>query len=147
MGKNTCGGNKQKSKKNYTPKKQSVPISQVMPDNITKFVAKVTGSVGNRLKIEVLPTSAEEFAAIPGSFKNRIWIKTNDYVLIEKSTELSGYNCFILHKYEDDEINELIELNKLKIINQDEADEEELNFVFNDGKEDEEEKARLLNRL
>jgi len=147
MGKNTCGGNKQKSKKNYTPRKQSVPISQIMPDNITKFVAKVTGSVGNRLKIEVLPTSAEEFAAIPGSFKNRIWIKTNDYVLIEKSTELSGYNCFILHKYEDDEIDELIELNKVKITIQEDDEEEEVNFVFNDGKEDEEEKARLLNRL
>ena len=147
MGKNEHGGNKQKSKKNYTPRKQSVPISQIMPDNITKFVAKVTGSVGNRLKIEVLPTNAEEFAAIPGSFRNRIWIKTNDYVLIEKSTELSGYNCFILHKYEDDELAELIELNKLKINNQEEAEEEEVNFVFNDGKEDEKEKARLLNRL
>jgi translation initiation factor IF-1 len=147
MGKNEHGGNKQKSKKNYTPRKQSVPISQIMPDNITKFVAKVTGSVGNRLKIEVLPTNAEDFAAIPGSFRNRIWIKTNDYVLIEKSTELSGYNCFILHKYEDDELAELIELNKLKITNQDADEEEELNFVFDDGKEDDEEKARLLNRL
>jgi translation initiation factor IF-1 len=147
MGKNTCGGNKQKSKKNNTPRKQSVPISQVMPDNITKFVAKVTGSVGNRLKIEVLPTNVEEFAAIPGSFRNRIWIKTNDYVLIEKSTELSGYNCFILHKYEDDELAELIELNKVKITIQEDDEEEEVNFVFNDGKDDEEEKAKLLNRL
>lgn len=147
MGKNLHGGNKQKSKKNYTHRKQSVPISQIMPDNITKFVAKVTGSVGNRLKIQVLPTNVEEFAAIPGSFKNRIWIKTNDYVLIEKSTELSGYNCFILHKYEDDEIAELIELNKVKITIQEDDEEEEVNFVFNDDKEDEKEKSRLLNRL
>ena len=136
MGKNEHGGNKQKSKKNNQGRQKSVPISQIMPDNKTKFVAKVIGSVGNRLNIEILPTNTPGVVAIPGSFRNRIWIKTHDYVLIEICQELAGYNSFILHKYDGDEIDELIELNILSVKKSNDDDsEEESNFIFTDGKD------------
>ena len=116
MGKNLRGGNKQKSKKNHTPKHKSVPINEITPDNVTKFVAKVTKTLGSfRVCVEAYPTNDSHNALIPGSFRNRIWINTDDYVLIEISSEISGNNCYIIHKYDSNELDELVSLGLLTI--------------------------------
>jgi initiation factor 1A len=114
MGKNQFGGNKQKSKKNHIPRQKSVPINEIMPDGKTKFVAKIIKKLGDsRMEVQTLPINETYRALIPGSFKNRIWINTDDYVLIEVCLEMSGANCFITHKYDSSEIDELVSLNIL----------------------------------
>ena len=116
MGKNIIGGNKQKSKKNTKIRNKSVPINEIIPDNKTKFVARVIKSLGSyRVSVEAFPANDLYNALIPGSFRNKIWINTDDYVLIEISTELTGNNCFIVHKYESNEVDELISLGHLTI--------------------------------
>jgi len=116
MGKNLTGGNKQKGKKNHIPKQRSVPINEITPDNKKRFVAHVIKNLGSyRVDVEVYPTKDSQNALIPGSFRNRIWINTGDYVLIEVSTELSGNNCYVVHKYDANEINELVALGCLVI--------------------------------
>jgi len=112
MGKNSCGGNKQKSMKNHVPRQRSVPINEIMPDGKTKFIGKITKKLGDsRMEVETFGIVNTFKALIPGSFKNRIWINIDDYVLIEISMEMSGANCFIIHKYDTNEINELKSLN------------------------------------
>jgi initiation factor 1A len=123
MGKNTLGGNKQKSKKNRAPRQKSVPINEITPDNKTKFVAQVTKTLGSyRVDVEAYPTNDSYNALIPGSFRNRIWINTGDYVLIEVSADIGGNNCFIIHKYDGNEIDELIELGHFAIKSKDDGD-------------------------
>jgi initiation factor 1A len=132
MGKNLHGGNKQKSKKNSAPRQKSVPINEITPDNKNKFVAKVTKTLGSyRVDVEAYPTNDGYNALIPGSFRNRIWINTNDYVLIEISTELTGNNCYIVHKYDSNEIDELVALGHFSI--KEKEDEEGVSFNFTEG--------------
>ena len=127
MGKNQFGGNKQKSKKNHTFRQKSVPINEIMPDGKTKFVAKIIKKLGDsRMEVQTLPINETYRALIPGSFKNRIWINTDDYVLIEVCLEMSGANCFITHKYDSYEIDELISLNILL----EEKKDDETEIVF-----------------
>jgi initiation factor 1A len=127
MGKNQFGGNKQKSKKNHMPRQKSVPINEIMPDGKKKFVAKIIKKLGDsRMEVQTLPINETYRALIPGSFKNRIWINTDDYVLIEVCLEMSGANCFITHKYDSNEIDELISLNILT----EEKKDEETEIVF-----------------
>jgi initiation factor 1A len=115
MGKNTLGGNKQKSKKNHIIRPKSVPINEITPDNKNKFIAKVSKTLGScRLLVTLYPTNDEYNALIPGSFKNKVWINLNDYVMVEIATELTGTNCYIIHKYES---SELTELNSLGLFN------------------------------
>lgn len=111
MGKNLIGGNKQKSKKNHVPRQKSVPINEITPDSKTKFIAKVTKTLGSfRVNVEAYPTNDIYNALIPGSFRNRIWINTDDFVLIEVSSDIGGNNCFIIHKYDTNELEELVAL-------------------------------------
>jgi len=134
MGKN-AGGNKQKSKKNNGPRKISVPISMITPNGTSTFLAQVTKSLGNyRILVETQQTKNEYNALIPGSFRNKIWINTNDYVLIQVSTELGGNNCFVIHKYESDELAALSNLGLFitKTILSDFND----NIIFGDIKDD-----------
>jgi initiation factor 1A len=135
MGKNLTGGNKQKGKKNHIPKQRSVPINDITPDNKNRFVAHVIKNLGSyHVNVEVYPTKDSQNALIPGSFRNRIWIKTGDYVLIEVSTELSGSNCYIIHKYDTNEINELVALGCLVI----KENEKDVEIQFTDATNDEE---------
>lgn len=137
MGKNLHGGNKQKSKKNHVLKQKSVPINEITPDNVNRFVAKVTKTLGSsRVNVEAYPTNDPHNALIPGSFRNRIWINTDDYVLIEISTEISGNNCFIIHKYDTNELDELVNLGLLTIVTKD-NDNGYIQFNDNEGKEEE----------
>ena len=135
MGKNLLGGNKQKSKRNHVAKQKSVPINEITPDNKTKFVATVVKTLGSyRVEVSAYPTNDPYNALIPGSFRNRIWINTGDSVLIEISTEISGNNCYIIHKYDSNEIDELIELGLLVIKSKDDG---ESNIIFGDTDEPE----------
>jgi initiation factor 1A len=116
MGKNLIGGNKQKSKRNHVPKQKSVPITEIIPDNKTRFVGQVTKKLGSsRVNVEIFPTNDLYNTLIPGSFRKRIWINIGDYVLIEVSTEITGCNCFIIHKYDQNELDELVSLNHLTL--------------------------------
>ena len=116
MGKNTTGGNKQKSKKNHIQKQKNTPINEITPDNTNRFVAKVIKTLGSsRLSVESYPTGGLYNALIPGSFRNRIWINTNDYVLIEIASDITGNNCYIVHKYDQTEIDELVNIGALTI--------------------------------
>jgi len=137
MGKNTLGGNKQKSKKNSAPKQKSVPINEITPDNKNRFVAHVTKTLGSyRVDVETHPTNDSYNALIPGSFRNRIWINTGDYVLIEISNDLTGNNCYIVHKYDTNELDELISLGHFTMkANEDDAG---VSFYFTDGDAEEE---------
>lgn len=131
MGKNYTGGNKQKSKKNNIPKQKSVPINEITPDNVSRYIAKVTKTLGSfRLSVDVYPTNAIHNALIPGSFRNKIWINTDDYVLIEVSTEISGNNCYIIHKYDSNELDELVNLGLLILKIKDETTD---HVTFTDG--------------
>jgi initiation factor 1A len=137
MGKNLIGGNKQKGKKNHVPKQKSVPINEITPDNKTRFVGQVIKNLGSsRVNVETYPTNDSYNALIPGSFRKRIWINTSDYVLIEISTEISGSNCFIIHKYDQNEIDELVDLGHLTLKHQN-ADFDN-NFQFAEKSEEEE---------
>ncbi len=132
MGKNTQGGNKQKSKKNSTPRNKSVPINEITPDNKNKFVAHVVKNLGSyRVDVETYPTNDPYNALIPGSFRNRVWINTGDYVLIEISTDIGGNNCYIIHKYDSSELDELIELGHFAIKTKND-DDDGVNFQFGD---------------
>ena len=116
MGKNLLGGNKQKSKKNHMGRNKSVPINEITPNGKNKFIAKVVKTLGSyRVDVQVYPTNDNHNALIPGSFRNRIWINTDDYVLIEISEEISGNNCYIVHKYETSELAELVSLGMLSM--------------------------------
>jgi len=137
MGKNLIGGNKQKGKKNHAPKQKSVPINEITPDNKTRFVAQVTKNLGSyRVVVETYPTNDSYNTLIPGSFRKRIWINTGDYVLIEVSTELTGNNCFIIHKYDGNELDELVGLGLLTLKHKD--DDGDNNFEFQEESAEEE---------
>ena len=129
MGKN-LGGKKQKSKKNGPIKQYSVPINDIKPDNIDKFIATVTKNLGSyRLNVKTCTTLKDYNALIPGSFRNKIWINTNDYVLIEIS-ELSGCNCHVMHKYDSSELSELERLGLFKITAPIDQDDSNIIFTF-----------------
>ena len=138
MGKNLTGGSKQKSKKNGVIKQKSVPINDITPDNTNRFIGKVTKPLGSfRVNVETYPTNDNHNALIPGSFRNRIWINTDDYVLIEISTEIGGINCYVVHKYDSNEIDELINLGFINIkSNNDSAVEFDDNKVVNKDTDD-----------
>ncbi len=136
MGKNLTGGNKQKGKKNHAPKQKSVPINEITPDNKNRFVAHVTKTLGSyRVDVEAYPSNDPYNALIPGSFRNRIWINTGDFVLIEVSTELTGNNCYIVHKYDSNELDELVALGHFSI--KAKEDDMGINFQFGDDKDEE----------
>ena len=135
MGKNLHGGNKQKGKKNHIPKQKSVPINEITPDNKNRFVGHVTKNLGSyRVDVEVYPTNDTQNALIPGSFRNRIWINTGDYVLIEVSTELTGNNCYIVHKYDPNELDELVALGLFTI----KENNDDMGIQFGEDKDEEE---------
>ena len=117
MGKNLTGGNKQKSKKNHIEKPRSVPISQITPDEETTFIGLVTKKLGScRFNVELFPTNTNINSLIPGSFQRKVYININDYVLVQKS-DLGEKQTYILHKYDKNEIDELINIGKFKIKN------------------------------
>jgi len=123
MGKNSTGGNKQKRQKNHTEKPKSVPITQITPDEETTFIGTVTKNLGNyRLNVDIYPTNTSHNTLIPGSFRKKVWIKTNDLVLIQIS-DLGEKQSYIIHKYEPREIEELIAINKYKLNNGSEIDD------------------------
>jgi initiation factor 1A len=97
-----------------------VPINEITPDNKTRFVAQVSKNLGSyRVEVETYPTNDSYNTLIPGSFRKRIWINIADYVLIEVSAEITGNNCFIIHKYDSNEIDELVELGHLTLKHKD----------------------------
>lgn len=117
MGKNLTGGNKQKSKKNHIEKPSSIPISQITPDEEITFIGLVTKKLGScRFNVELFPTNMNINALVPGSFQKKVYINMNDYVLVQKS-DLGETQTYILHKYDKNEIDSLINLGKFKINN------------------------------
>lgn len=134
MGKNQGGGNKQKGKKNHVFAPKAVPIEEVKPDNITTFIAKAVKNNGNRFEVETWPTFDKHSALVPGSFKNKVWIKLEEYLLIQFEAGLSGCNCYIIHKYDNNELYELEKLGLFKVAlkTKNDDDEKNSNIIFSD---------------
>jgi translation initiation factor 1A len=48
-------------------------------------------------------------AHVPGSFRKRIWMRVDDFVLVSIRTDLDPMHCDILHKYMKNEVDQLTE--------------------------------------
>jgi translation initiation factor IF-1 len=136
MGVNKFGGKKQKSKKNHNPTFSSVKLCDIIPDDITKFIGKITKNLGcYRLLVET--SNATHNALIPGSSKNKIWYNVDDFVLLQINSELSTNNCYIIYKYEKKDLDELEKNNLLgsfKLYNSNSENDD--NIVFSNIKKE-----------
>lgn len=105
MGKNTKGGNKQKSQKNGG-QAPVIKLDEIQPNNVDVFVGLVTKSCGSKRFIALLLNDNIEISVkLAGSVRARIALQ--DYVMVQKAENLGGCNAYILHKYSEAEIKAL----------------------------------------
>jgi len=125
---NQFGGNKSRknSKKNFLPTKSS---NFPLPDNCSTFICKTIKINGNYINV-IDPNNKPLVARIPGSFFNRVWIKIDDYVLIQVVQELTTNKCHVLYKYNSDELKGLVKDPEKSDMFSNENDQD--SFVFED---------------
>ena len=123
MPKNTKGGKKTKfmKKKSETP----VMLDAIKPDNITTYVGVISKALGcYRFSITV-PSFTDIKALLPGSLRKGPRVNVGDMVLFQIETTLSNTSGFILHLYNDAELNAL-KITKFRVNDQDSAELDEL---------------------
>ena len=103
--KNKSGGNssrKAAKNKNIITKHNQVP----QPDDKTTFLCK-TIKIDGKIVNVVDHTDKAIKARIPGSFLNRVWIRAEDYLLVQYDDDIKQY--FVLYKYNKGEIKEFVQ--------------------------------------
>ena len=128
MPKNTRGGNKAKKGKNYQP-----PKTFITKDPENQDYAKITKCLGNcRFEVLTLQTNIPKIGHIRGNMQKKIWIKENDIVIISLR-DFQDNKCDIIHKYDNEEIKQLIKLNEIQkeTLNNNQNDEDCV-FDFNE---------------
>lgn len=110
MGKKNSGGKKFKSKKNGSSaplKMSAAALAEITPDNENTFAAIVTKPCGDCRFIVRTAQSMEYKVALPGSLKKGPRLQISNMVFIDLSGILQGINGYILHIYNDHELQEL----------------------------------------
>merc|ERR1712137_1271173 len=114
MGRNTLGGKKHKKAKNKVVETKRHLVEK---ENDTESYAKIIKMLGNgrvscicydfdKKKNEFNPK--ERIGVIRGTMRKRVWISSDDYVLVSLRTGMNDDKCDIVWKYDNDEVKELI---------------------------------------
>lgn len=112
MPKNTKGGKKAKVMKRKI--EAPVILDAIKPDNITTYVGMVSKALGcYRFSISV-PSFTDIKALLPGSMRKGPHINIGDMVLFQIETTLSNTSAYILHVYNDTELNAL-KITKIRV--------------------------------
>ena len=117
MTRNTKGGKAfKKCKKNDGEIKQK---QLILKDDGTEY-AKLIKPLGNSRFETNCYDGVTRISHIRGKMQKKIWLKTGDVVLVSLR-DFQQEKCDIIHKYSDDEVNELI---KFKHINKDKQNDD-----------------------
>lgn len=114
MGRNTLGGKKHKKAKNKVVETKRHLVEK---ENDTESYAKIIKMLGSgrascicydfdQKKNEFNPK--ERIGVIRGTMRKRVWISSDDYVLVSLRTGMNDDKCDIVWKYDNDEVKELI---------------------------------------
>jgi len=103
---NQFGGHKSRKNAKQKQGEPSKSSNFPLPCN-NQFICKTIKINGNNVNV-IDQDNKPLCARIPGSFINRVWIKVDDYLLIEKIEELSTNKYHVLYKYNLDEVRGLI---------------------------------------
>jgi translation initiation factor IF-1 len=103
---NQFGGNKTRKnakQKDFQPTKST---NFPLPSE-NRFICKTIKLNGNNVNV-IDQDNKPLCARIPGSFLKRVWIKIDDYLLIEVVDELATNKYHVIYKYSPDEVKGLI---------------------------------------
>jgi initiation factor 1A len=105
MVKNIRGGNKHKKTKNCKPlEPKKGPLVYADVNQVYSIIVKKAG--GNRLIVDCSDGKTRS-AIISGKFFKRVWLNKNDVVLCETVTTGVDDVCTVIHKYSNDDANQL----------------------------------------
>eukprot|EP00127_Corallochytrium_limacisporum_P004188 Clim_evm133s157 gene=Clim_evmTU133s157 len=99
-------------------------------------VARVVNNRGGDLFTVVLPDGTEHITQMPTKFQKRLWIKRNDYVIIEFITELTKVTAEIAHVLYSDQQKHLRKIGQWPKEFEEEKATEEPAVVEDDGEDD-----------
>jgi translation initiation factor 1A len=111
MTKNTKGGkgHKRRGRKFLKPSQREL----IFKDRHQEY-GKLVAAKGD-CRFECLCTDGKtRIAHVPGSFRNRIWCRVDDYVLVSIRIGLSTEDCDICYKYNLNEVKQLEEKELIK---------------------------------
>jgi initiation factor 1A len=134
---NNTGGKKFKAKKKRTGPVRDEPLAtkSMNPKYSQKYAQVNAIRGGSSVEVQCNDELATRQVLIPGRFKNRVWMKQGDIILVEVPSESKGGE--ILHRYSNHMANNLKSQGLIKF---DVKKEDESNVVFgesNEGDEDE----------
>ena len=109
MGKNKIGGKGHKKKKNNTEESSS---KQLLLIDDEQNYGKITLNLGS-CRFEVIdPSNKQYIGIVRGNMRKKIWIKVDDIVIFSYRS-FQDNKVDIIHKYKDNEIHKLVEMEQL----------------------------------
>ena len=110
---NRFGGNKHKRYKKGTgiDKKEEIPFKDG-----TKIYATVIRLLGGSRVLVSCDDNIERQAIIPGSMYKRVWLRAGDVLLVQVE-EIAQGNCYVVFKYNEQQIRKLRSENSLNFKN------------------------------
>ena len=109
MGKNKIGGKGHKKKKNNTEEASSKQL--VLIDDEQNY-GKITINLGS-CRFELIdPTNKQYIGIVRGNMRKKVWVKVDDIVIFSHRS-FQENKVDIIHKYKDNEIPQLIQMEQL----------------------------------
>ena len=129
--KNPKGGKKHKQKASKDYKNTFNGNITYCDEKLGQYYALVTQRLGgNRLLVKTLLDKdlKEVQAVIPGRFRNKVYMNTNDVILIQRR-DFNNEQFDIIYKYNDNESKILEKEGKLNFSNQNEINDDNDNLI------------------
>ena len=109
MGKNKIGGKGHKKKKNSSDDSVSSQLILIEED---QNYGKITQNLGSCRFQLIDPSNKEYLGIVRGNMRKKIWIKVDDIVIFSYRS-FQDEKVDIIHKYKDNEIPKLIQMEQL----------------------------------
>ena len=109
MGKNKIGGKGHKKKKNTTEEYSSKQLLLIEDE---QNYGKITSNLGS-CRFELIdPTNKQYLGIVRGNMRKKVWINVDDIVIFSYRS-FQDNKVDIIHKYKDNEIPKLIQMEQL----------------------------------
>lgn len=129
MPKNTKGGNKAKKGRNSSGVGQQ---RQLVTKSEDQEYARVKKLLGDCRLLVITEDGHERLAVIRGKFRNKVWIRVHDVILVSLRDFDDNKKVDVIHKYDESEVHQLKRLGEIELILNDRSDPTDESAVAED---------------